>query len=106
MSLQADLDALWRAAAGFDGIANEIRYSHIWLQSGRDRASEFGHKAISANVGAEHDKFIESMLDALEQGKRTQKKLADILSEVAKDYGSTDENVSDTFHKPDGTPRG
>jgi hypothetical protein len=105
MGIKEDRDALVQAAAGWEGVATEIVGARLDVMRGRGRGSEFGLLATSAGIGEAHDAFIESVLNALLTGQQTMFEIAAALQATAQDFGATDEDVADTFHNPDGTPR-
>jgi hypothetical protein len=105
MGIKEDRDALVQAAAGWEGVATEIVGARLDVMRGRGRGSEFGLLATSAGIGEAHDTFIESVLNALLTGQQTMFEIAAALQATAQDFGATDEDVADTFHNPDGTPR-
>ncbi|WP_426247069.1 type VII secretion target [Nocardioides sp. LHG3406-4] len=102
MGLKASRDALIAAAAGLDGVAAELNNARTKVMRGDGRGSEFG--SLAESIQEPHDTFITSMLDALAQGDKVMREIADALQATAKDYGATDTAVADTFHNPDGTP--
>jgi len=105
MTLRADLDELVKAAAGWDGVAGEVRIAKAIASNGESYGSAFGLLACRADIGRQHDTFITSMTDALSQGERRMQTIADLLRKTARDFGATDLDVADTFHHLDGTPR-
>ena len=105
MGIKEDRDALMQAAAGWEGIATEFVGARIDVMRGRGRGSEFGLLATSAGIGEAHDTFIDSVFDAMLTGQQTMFDIAAALRATARDFGATDQDVADTFHNPDGTPR-
>ena len=105
MGIKEDRDALVQAAAGWEGIATELVGARLDIMRGRGRGSEFGLLATSANIGEAHDDFIESMFQAMLTAQQTMFDIAAALQATAQDFGATDQDVADTFHNPDGTPR-
>jgi hypothetical protein len=105
MGIKEDRDALVQAAAGWEGIATELVGARLDIMRGRGRGSEFGLLATSAGIGDAHDTFIDSVFDALLTGQQTMFDIAAALRATARDFGATDQDVADTFHNPDGTPR-
>lgn len=102
--MRADLEALVKAAAGWDGVAQEVRTAREELSTGNGRGSEFGWFASRAGIDTEHDQFISSMIDAMATGSTKLGDVAQALRDTAKDFGATDLDVADEFHNPDGTP--
>ena len=105
MTLKADLDELVKAAAGWDGVGEELRAARAIALNGDGSGSAFGYLASKAKIADQHDTFLTSMTDALAQGERRVQAIADLLRKTARDFGATDLNVRDTFHHLDGTPR-
>jgi len=105
MTLRADLDELVKAAAGWDGVADELNVARKIALNGEGYASAFGFLARRAKIAEEHDTFLASMTDALAHGERRTQTIADLLRKTARDFGATDLSVADTFHRQDGTPR-
>jgi hypothetical protein len=105
MGIKEDRDALVQAAAGWEGIATELVGARLNLMRGRGRGSEFGALATAAGIDEAHDTFIDSVFDALLTGQQTMFDIAAALQATAQDFGATDQDVADTFHNPDGTPR-
>ena len=105
MGIKEDRDALVQAAAGWEGIATELVGARLDIMRGRGRGSEFGLLATSAGIGDAHDTFIDSVFDALLTGQQSMFDIAAALRATARDFGATDQDVADTFHNPDGTPR-
>jgi hypothetical protein len=105
MTLRADYDELVKAAAGWDGVGEELRIARAIALNGEGNGSAFGYLACKAHIGTQHDTFLASMTDALAQGERRMQTIADLLRKAARDFGATDLHVRDTFHHLDGTPR-
>ena len=105
MGLKASRDALIAAAAGWDGIGQEVSDAQMELWTGSGKGSQFGWFATRAGIDAEHDTFISSMIDAMANGTYRMKQVAEAIRETAKDFGATDTSVADSFHNLDGTPR-
>lgn len=105
MGIKEDRDALMQAAAGWEGIATEFVGARLNIMRGRGRGSEFGALASAAGIDTAHDTFIDSVFDALLTGQQTMFDIAAALQATALDFGATDQDVADTFHNPDGTPR-
>ena len=105
MTLEADRSALVAAAAGWDGVADEIVTAQMKLWAGDGQGAQFGWFANRAGIDTQHDQFISSMIDAMATGSAKVREIADALRRTAEDFGATDTSVADQFHNPDGTPR-
>jgi hypothetical protein len=105
MTLEADLDALVKVSAGWDGVADEVQTAQSELAPGSGMGSEFGWFASRAGIDLQHDQFIADMMDALATGNTKLHSIAEALRSTATDFGATDTRVADEFHNPDGTPR-
>ncbi len=105
MTLAADRQKMLQAAAGWDRIADELRRAKGNVSPHQTGGDEFGLLAEAAGIPAEHDAFIEQMTAALHQGAQQADDIAQALRDTAKDFGATDLDVADTFHRADGTPR-
>jgi hypothetical protein len=105
MTLKVNRDALIRTAAGWDAVGQEFWTARSDMATGDGRGSQFGFLANSAGIDTQHNTFVTSMMDALEQGHKAMKDIAQALRDTATDFGATDTTVGDTFHNPDGTPR-
>lgn len=105
MTLKANRDALIEAAAGWDGIGNELTRAYYDIVGESGAGTAFGFFAQRAGIDTEHDDFIGAMVAALLDGGSRMREMGDLLRETAKDFGATDLDVADTFHNPDGTPR-
>jgi len=104
MTLEADLDALVKVAAGWDGVAGEMQTAQADLATGNGMGSEFGWFASRAGIDVQHDQFIADMIDALATGSAKLHSIAEALRSTATDFGATDTHVADEFHNSDGTP--
>lgn len=104
MVMKASLQALTEAAAGWDGIGLELHNAYSDIVGYENSGSKFGWYADRAGIPQQHDTFIAAMADALLAGEKVMNDVADALRDVAKDFGATDLEVKDTFHKLDGTP--
>lgn len=105
MTLEADREAMIRAAAGWVGVGGELGRARGLAARGDARGVAFGALAQAAGIDGQHDRFIGEMLDCLAQGRATMNAVADALRSTARDFGATDTAAADTFHQPDGTPR-
>jgi hypothetical protein len=105
MTLEADRDALVAAAAGWDGVADEVVAAQMLLWDGYSQGAQFGWFATRAGIDTQHDQFINSMIDAMSTGSAKIRTIAEALRSTAEDFGATDTSVADEFHNPDGTPR-
>ena len=103
--MRAELDALVAAAAGWDGVAAELQEARSRLQVGEGNGGQFGWFAHRAGIDSEHDRFVTSMIEALEAGQKSLRDMAEVLRRTAQDLGATDTEVADDFHDLDGTPR-
>lgn len=105
MTLEADRNALIAAAAGWDGVADEIVNAQRELWEGHGQGAQFGWFANRAGIDTQHDQFISSMIDAMSTGSAKIREIAEALRHTAEDFGATDTTVADEFHNLDGTPR-
>lgn len=105
MTLKANRDALIEAAAGWDGIGNELTRAYMDIIGESGAGMAFGWFAQRADIHTEHDTFIGDMAAALLDGASRMREMGDILRDIAEDFGATDVDVADTFHNPDGTPQ-
>ncbi|MFC7503910.1 hypothetical protein ACOACQ_16570 [Nocardioides sp. CPCC 206347] len=104
MVMKASLKALVDAAAGWDGIGLELHNAYSDIVGYESNGSKFGWYADRAGIPAQHDTFIAAMADALLAGQKVMNDVGTALRDVAKDFGATDLDVKDQFHKLDGTP--
>lgn len=104
MTLEADLEALVKAGAGWDGVAAEIAVAKSGAAQGEGQGSNFGWYADRAGIPQAHDTFIAAMVTALGQGNARAERIADLLRDTAALFGATDLKYRDIFHKADGTP--
>lgn len=105
MAIRADRDTLVAAAAGWDGIGEELSNAVSELLVCLGRGYEFGWFGQRAGIDSQHDQFATAMVDALSDGSYRMKQIAEAIRATAKDFGATDTSVADSFHNPDGTPR-
>ena len=105
MTLEADRGALVAAAAGWDGVADEVVAAQMELWSGNGQGAQFGWFANRAGIDSQHDQFITAMIDAMSTGSAKVREIAEALRRTAEDFGATDTSVADEFHNEDGTPR-
>ena len=105
MTLANDREKMLQAAAGWDRIADELRRAQGSVSPHQAGGQEFGFLAEAAGIPAQHDRFIEQMTTALHRGAAQADDIAQALRDTAQDFGATDLEVADTFHRTDGTPR-
>ena len=105
MGLKENRDALIAAAAGWDGVADEVSDAQMKLWTGNGMGTHFGFFATRAGIHTAHDTFITDMIDAMANGTAVLRDVAEALRGVATDFGATDVSVADDFHNLDGTPK-
>ena len=98
MTLEADLDAMVRAAAGVAGVAGEVGLARTHAAYGEGKGHEFGFYAQRAGIDDQHDRFIGAMVDALGDGRQRLTRIAEIVQDIAREFGATDVDVADEFH--------
>ncbi|MCW2853265.1 MAG: hypothetical protein JWM84_2929 [Nocardioides sp.] len=104
MTLQASLEDLLEAAAGWDGVSDEVSTASMELWTGSGQGHQFGWFAQRAGIDSQHNQFISSMISAMSNGVYQLHCVAEALRHTAKDFGATDTSVADEFHNADGTP--
>ena len=105
MGIKENRDALIAAAAGWDGVADEVSDAQMKLWTGNGMGTHFGFFATRAGIHTAHDTFITDMIDAMANGTAVLRDVAEALRGVATDFGATDVSVADDFHNLDGTPK-
>lgn len=105
MTLEADREAIRQAAAGWAGISQELHFARLHVEYGDGKGDEFGYYAQRANINTEHNTFITAMRTALETGEKQLASVAEILEQIAEDFGAKDAEVADRFHQLE-TPHG
>lgn len=105
MTLEADREAILRAAAGWAGIGHELGLARLHVGYGEGKGHEFGWYAQRAGIDSEHDAFISAMTEALAAGEKQMAAVAGILRQIAAEFGATDAEVADRFHALE-TPHG
>lgn len=98
MTLEADLNALKAAAAGIAGIAGELEQARGHAAYGEGKGDEFGWHAQRAGIPEQHDAFLTTMLQALDDGRQRLTKISGTVLDIAADLGATDKAVADEFH--------
>ena len=104
-TVKEDALHLAQAAAGWDGVSDELGSARLDIAWYQNSGSNFGWFATRAHIDTQHNNFIKTMIDALDQGGDVTTKIANTIRDIATDFGNTDNNVSDQFHNVDGTPK-
>lgn len=104
MALEAHLEDMVEAAAGWDGVSAEVSTASLELWAGNSMGHQFGWFAQRAGIDTQHDQFIRDMISAMSNGVYQLHCMAEALRHTAKDFGATDVSVADEFHNADGTP--
>lgn len=87
-SLKVDIERFPEAAAGWEALGARLAESQALLQEGLNDGWRFG--TLAADIGSQHDTFVQSMYDALQTGASRTARVGELLRAVARDFGLTD----------------
>ena len=87
-SLEADIDRFPEAAQGWEALGARLAESRDLLSDGLGDGWRFG--VLATEIGGQHDAFVQSMYDALDEGASRARRVGELLRDVARDLGLTD----------------
>lgn len=87
-SLEADIERFPETAQGWEALGARLAASRDLLADGLGDGWRFGR--LATEIGVQHDAFVQSMYDALEQGASRSRRIGELLRAVARDFGLTD----------------